>query len=162
MLIAIGFAISCFALLLFLWVTFGGAVPLKSKGYRVTVPFDEATQLAVESDVRISGLLQVTADCAAWRQLPPKVQTPTNTKARSLLEKAQQQTKERNFIKAIETLNQLNQKFPSFGDAFLLKGSLLKSIGDNREPTPGLPRRPERCPPRPCTPPNTSSWVTWP
>ena len=54
--IAVGFAISCFALLLFLWVTFGGPVPLKSKSYRVTVPFDEATQLAVESDVRISGV----------------------------------------------------------------------------------------------------------
>lgn len=55
-LIAIGFAISCFALLLFLWLAFGGPVPLKSKGYRFTVPFDEATQLAVESDVRISGV----------------------------------------------------------------------------------------------------------
>lgn len=54
--IAVGFAISCFALLLFLWVTFGGPVPLKSKSYRVTIPFDEATQLAVESDVRISGV----------------------------------------------------------------------------------------------------------
>lgn len=54
--IAIGFAISCFGLLLFLWITFGGPVPLKSKGYRVTIPFDEATQLAVESDVRISGV----------------------------------------------------------------------------------------------------------
>jgi virulence factor Mce-like protein len=54
--IAVGFAISCFGLLLFLWLAFGGAVPLKSKSYRVTVPFDEATQLAVESDVRISGV----------------------------------------------------------------------------------------------------------
>ncbi len=54
--IAVGFAISCFALLLFLWVAFGGAVPLKPKSYRVTVPFNEATQLAVESDVRISGV----------------------------------------------------------------------------------------------------------
>ena len=60
------------------------------------------------------------------------MQIPTNTKARSLLEKAQQQTKERDFIKAVETLNQLNQKFPSFGEAFLLKGSLLKAMGDNR------------------------------
>ncbi|HKJ37034.1 MAG TPA: MlaD family protein [Solirubrobacterales bacterium] len=54
--IAVGFAISCFGLLLFLWLAFGGAVPLKPKSYRVTVPFDEATQLAVESDVRISGV----------------------------------------------------------------------------------------------------------
>ncbi|WP_223827442.1 OmpA family protein [Hymenobacter armeniacus] len=68
----------------------------------------------------------------ATAQLPPKVQTPTNTKARALLEKAQQQTKERDFVKAVESLNQLNEKFPSFGEAFLLKGSLLKAMGDNR------------------------------
>ena len=55
-LIAVGFAISCFALALFLWVAFGGPVPLASEGYRVKVPFDEATQLAQESDVRISGV----------------------------------------------------------------------------------------------------------
>ena len=55
-LIAVGFAISCFALALFLWLAFGGAIPLKPESYRFTVPFDEATQLAVESDVRISGV----------------------------------------------------------------------------------------------------------
>mgnify|MGYP006139786631 CR=1 FL=1 len=31
-----------FALLLFLWVTFGGPVPLKSKSYRITAYFPEA------------------------------------------------------------------------------------------------------------------------
>ena len=77
-------------------------------------------------------LLLLASAGLAWSQLPPKVQVPTNTKARNLLEKAQQQTKERDFVKAIETLNQLNQKFPSFGEAFLLKGSLLKAMGDNR------------------------------
>ena len=55
-LVAIGFALSCFALALFLWITFGGPLPLKPEGYRFTVPFDEATQLAQESDVRISGV----------------------------------------------------------------------------------------------------------
>ena len=55
-LIAVGFAISCFALGLFLWVAFGGPIPLKAEGYRFTVPFDEATQLGVEADVRISGV----------------------------------------------------------------------------------------------------------
>ena len=54
--IAVAFALSCFGLLLFLWIAFGGPVPLASKGYRVQVPFDEATQLALESDVRISGV----------------------------------------------------------------------------------------------------------
>ncbi|GAB3324558.1 hypothetical protein GCM10027511_33070 [Hymenobacter humi] len=77
-------------------------------------------------------LLWLPVSQGAWGQLPVKVQTPTNTKARNLLEKAQQQTKERDFIKAIETLGQLNEKFPSFGEPYLLKGSLLKAIGDNR------------------------------
>jgi phospholipid/cholesterol/gamma-HCH transport system substrate-binding protein len=55
-LVAIGFALSCFALALFLWISFGGPLPLKAEGYRFTVPFREATQLAVQSDVRISGV----------------------------------------------------------------------------------------------------------
>lgn len=55
-LIAVGFTVSCFALALFMWVAFGGPIPLGSQGYRVTVPFDEATQLATEADVRISGV----------------------------------------------------------------------------------------------------------
>ncbi|HYU60987.1 MAG TPA: MlaD family protein [Solirubrobacterales bacterium] len=56
LLVAVAFALSCFALLLFLWISFGGPTPLKPEGYRIEVPFDEATQLAVESDVRISGV----------------------------------------------------------------------------------------------------------
>lgn len=50
------FALSCFGLLLYLWTTFGGAVPLAPQGYRVEVRFDEATQLADNADVRISGV----------------------------------------------------------------------------------------------------------
>jgi phospholipid/cholesterol/gamma-HCH transport system substrate-binding protein len=50
------FALSCFGLLLFLWVTFGGPIPLKPKGYRVNASFNEATTLAIEADVRISGV----------------------------------------------------------------------------------------------------------
>ncbi|UOG77043.1 OmpA family protein [Hymenobacter tibetensis] len=56
----------------------------------------------------------------------------TNTKARSLWDKAQSQAKERNFDKAIETLTVLNQKFPSLGEPYLMRGSLLKSMGENR------------------------------
>src|ERR1044072_6850271 len=55
-LIAAGFALSCFALALFLWIAFGGPIPVKPEGYRFEVPFTEATQLAQESDVRISGV----------------------------------------------------------------------------------------------------------
>ena len=50
------FALSCVAILLYLWLTFGGAVPLRSEGYRFTIKFPEATQLAQEADVRISGV----------------------------------------------------------------------------------------------------------
>ena len=50
------FALSCFGLLLFLWLAFGGPIPLKPKGYRFQASFTEATQLAKEADVRISGV----------------------------------------------------------------------------------------------------------
>ena len=50
------FALSCFGLLLFLWLAFGGPIPLKPKGYRFKTSFGEATQLAKEADVRISGV----------------------------------------------------------------------------------------------------------
>ena len=52
----VGFALSCFGLLLFLWLAFGGPVPLKPKGYRVDASFAEASQLSTEADVRISGV----------------------------------------------------------------------------------------------------------
>src|SRR3954451_19836645 len=51
-----GFALSCFGLLLFLWLAFGAKPRLKPEGYRFTASFSEATQLAKEADVRISGV----------------------------------------------------------------------------------------------------------
>ena len=50
------FTLTCFGLLLFLWKSFGGPTPLAPKGYRVHVDFPEATQLADQADVRISGV----------------------------------------------------------------------------------------------------------
>jgi phospholipid/cholesterol/gamma-HCH transport system substrate-binding protein len=50
------FALSCFGLLLFLWLAFGGPIPLKPQGYRITTSFAEAAQLSNEADVRISGV----------------------------------------------------------------------------------------------------------
>ena len=38
------------------WITFGGPTPFKAKSYQVKVPFTEASQLAEQSDVRISGV----------------------------------------------------------------------------------------------------------
>ncbi len=50
------FALSCFGLLMFLWESFGGPLPLKPKGYRMTIAFPRVLALAEESDVRISGV----------------------------------------------------------------------------------------------------------
>jgi phospholipid/cholesterol/gamma-HCH transport system substrate-binding protein len=50
------FTLSCFGLLLYLWAAFGGPVPLKPRGYQFKASFAEATQLAQEADVRISGV----------------------------------------------------------------------------------------------------------
>ena len=52
----IGFALFSFGALLFLWISFGGPVPLSPKGYRFQVAFPEAAQLAQQADVRISGV----------------------------------------------------------------------------------------------------------
>ena len=56
LLVITGFAFSCFGILLFMWVTFGGPTPFKAKPYEIKIPFTEATQLAQQSDVRISGV----------------------------------------------------------------------------------------------------------
>jgi phospholipid/cholesterol/gamma-HCH transport system substrate-binding protein len=56
LLVIVGFALSCFGILLFLWITFGGPTPFKAKPYQIQIPFNEATQLAEQSDVRISGV----------------------------------------------------------------------------------------------------------
>jgi phospholipid/cholesterol/gamma-HCH transport system substrate-binding protein len=52
----VAFAGSCIGLLLFLWISFGGSIPLAPQGYRLEAEFSGAVQLAQESDVRISGV----------------------------------------------------------------------------------------------------------
>ncbi len=56
LLVITGFALACFGILLFLWVAFGGPTPFKAKSYQIKIPFTEASQLAEQSDVRISGV----------------------------------------------------------------------------------------------------------
>jgi phospholipid/cholesterol/gamma-HCH transport system substrate-binding protein len=51
-----GFAFSVFALLIFLWLKFGGVVPLKPEKYRFEASFDEAALLVEQADVRMAGL----------------------------------------------------------------------------------------------------------
>ncbi len=46
----------CVGLLLFLWVSFGGSVPLAGQGYRLTVEFNQAYELGTQAAVEISGV----------------------------------------------------------------------------------------------------------
>ena len=50
------FALSCFLILTYLWTSFGGPTPISAQGYRFQADFEEATQLADNADVRISGV----------------------------------------------------------------------------------------------------------
>jgi virulence factor Mce-like protein len=50
------FALSCFGLLLVLWLSFGGAIPFKPKGYRFKIAFPQAVQLGLQADVRTAGI----------------------------------------------------------------------------------------------------------
>ena len=50
------FAFSCFGILLFLWLQFGGATPLKPEKYVVKVGFTEAVGLLPDVDVRTAGI----------------------------------------------------------------------------------------------------------
>jgi virulence factor Mce-like protein len=80
LLIMVGFALSCFGLLLFLWLAFGGPIPFQPQGYQFKVNFPEAVQLANQADVRISGvpvgkvvdLEPKTGETQATIQLKPK------------------------------------------------------------------------------------------
>jgi virulence factor Mce-like protein len=54
--VMISFAASCVALLLFLWLSFGGSIPLVPQGYRISVEFDQAVQLGTQADVDIAGV----------------------------------------------------------------------------------------------------------
>src|SRR5437764_7976324 len=55
-LVAIGFALSCIALMIFVWTQFAGPVPFAGQGYRVHARFAETGLLVPGADVRISGV----------------------------------------------------------------------------------------------------------
>jgi phospholipid/cholesterol/gamma-HCH transport system substrate-binding protein len=50
------FTLGCFGLLLFLWLAFGGTIPLQPKQYQLKMSVPEATTLAEQADVRIAGV----------------------------------------------------------------------------------------------------------
>ncbi len=52
----ITFVASCLALLTYLWLSFGGSLPLASQGYRITVEFNQAVQLGAQANVDIAGV----------------------------------------------------------------------------------------------------------
>jgi len=52
----VGFAFSCFGILVFLWLAFGGPTPLRPQSYRFEASFKEAALLVEEADIRIAGL----------------------------------------------------------------------------------------------------------
>jgi phospholipid/cholesterol/gamma-HCH transport system substrate-binding protein len=52
----VAFTLSVLGLLLFLWLAFGGPIPLKPEGYRLKANVQEAATLAVEADVRMAGV----------------------------------------------------------------------------------------------------------
>jgi phospholipid/cholesterol/gamma-HCH transport system substrate-binding protein len=52
----LGFAFSCIGLLIYLWHSFGGPIPLEPQGYRFTALYRDATQLIPQTDVRMAGV----------------------------------------------------------------------------------------------------------
>ena len=52
----VGFTASCVGLLIFLWISFGGTLPFNAQGYRFTVEFNQATELASNAEVDIAGV----------------------------------------------------------------------------------------------------------
>jgi phospholipid/cholesterol/gamma-HCH transport system substrate-binding protein len=52
----VAFTASCIGLLIFLWISFGGSLPLTPQGYRFNVEFDQAVELAPDAQVDIAGV----------------------------------------------------------------------------------------------------------
>src|ERR1700744_1371430 len=52
----VAFALSVIGLTVFLWLSFGGTIPLTPRGYEFRVSFTNASQLADQADVRIAGV----------------------------------------------------------------------------------------------------------
>jgi phospholipid/cholesterol/gamma-HCH transport system substrate-binding protein len=52
----VAFTGSCIGLLVFLWISFGGATPFAAQGYRLDAEFTQAPLLGNQADVRISGV----------------------------------------------------------------------------------------------------------
>jgi phospholipid/cholesterol/gamma-HCH transport system substrate-binding protein len=56
MITMVAFTASCVALLIFLWISFGGTLPFNAQGYRISAEFNQATELAPNAQVEIAGV----------------------------------------------------------------------------------------------------------
>ncbi len=56
MITLVAFTASCVGLLIFLWISFGGSLPFSAQGYRFSVQFSQATELAPDAQVTIAGV----------------------------------------------------------------------------------------------------------
>jgi virulence factor Mce-like protein len=56
MITMVAFTASCVGLLIFLWISFGGSLPFSAQGYRFSVQFNQATELAPDAAVEIAGV----------------------------------------------------------------------------------------------------------
>jgi phospholipid/cholesterol/gamma-HCH transport system substrate-binding protein len=128
-LVMVVFALSCFGLLLFLWLSFGGPIPLKPKGYRVQVGFPEATQLGLEADVRVAGV--------SVGKLREKKLDPNSNRTLATLEIERKYAPLRSDTKAI-----LRQK-SLLGETYveLTPGSSKQTIPEGGRLPNGSPRR---------------------
>src|SRR5690349_14930653 len=52
----VAFTLTCFGILIYIWRSFGGPIPLAPKQYQVVAGFHEATSLSDTADVRVSGV----------------------------------------------------------------------------------------------------------
>ena len=88
----VGFSLSCIGLLIYLWSSFGGPIPLAPTGYRFTAYYRDATQLIAQTDVREAGVdighvVDVTQDGELTRatiEIDP-AQAPIPADTRSVL-----------------------------------------------------------------------------
>ena len=84
--IAVAFVLSCFGLMLFLWLSFGGPTPLAPKGYEFTTYFKEGTGLHPQADVRISGVSVGTVEGVSLDRIAVLQQTDSSSSLQEQLE----------------------------------------------------------------------------
>jgi phospholipid/cholesterol/gamma-HCH transport system substrate-binding protein len=131
MMVAVGFALSCFALLLFLWVTFGGPVPFKPQSYRFSADFPEAITLSKEAEVRIGGVtvgkvkdLELAPDTDATRaviEIEPQY-APISSDAQAILR--QKTLLGETYVELTTGTQSPEQESASTGDATAQSGAI--------------------------------------